>query len=113
MKVTRIEKETLLDIVEENKEKYVAILKEARTAYLAKAKEELSTALSNVTAFNSVFISIEAPVDNTAAYDKIIQKLELTTDTIIELDSNEFDQFVNNEWRFVQHLGMLTESYSN
>lgn len=112
MRIVRIDKERLLEIIEANKEKYVADLREARAAYLLKAKEELSAALKNVTAFNSVHVLIQAPVDQTAEYNKVIQMLELTTDTVIELTNNEFDQFVNNEWNFVHNLRALSASYS-
>lgn len=47
---------------------------------------------------------LKKPVEYSGKYRLTIQMLEQTTDEIIELDQDQFNQLVNDDWEWKQHF---------
>lgn len=103
MKNVRIYATNLLLTVRENRAKHKIDYDEAVEGYKTKVIEELqnalTTALSN-TAVNYTGIKqlLQPPQNYLNEYDRIIKMLEMSSDEIIELSEQEFNQIVLDEW---------------
>jgi hypothetical protein len=84
---------------------------EAQEGYRKKAIEILDQRLADARAGKelNMLIQLPAPQDHTKDYDRVIMMLEMTTDEVLEIDQNEFAQYVLDDWSWKQQF-MLTNS---
>lgn len=100
MENVKINKEKLLSIIKANLEKHKIEYLEAIKAYRVKCADLLSQELEKTISGEefSTHVSVSKPVSFTKEYDLVIQMLEMTLDSTIELTTSEFQQLVNDEW---------------
>ena len=103
MRKVNIEKQELLDIVRENKQKHVEDFKESVTDYkkaaLLIAKDNLALVKTGkVEEIVKVKHMPPKPVSFEHDYDRAIRMLELSIDNVIELEQDIFNQLVLDEW---------------
>lgn len=105
MRNVKINKNELLGIVRENKEKHTAAFTEAVEDYKAAA---LKIAADNLklakTGDLDRIAQIKAlplkPVSYADSYGRAIRMLELSVDDVIELEDDVFNQLVLDEWHW-------------
>jgi hypothetical protein len=105
MKNTKIEKVELLNIVKQNLAKHLADHAEAVTDYKTGALKLAKTNLEYAETGDLEQISKIAgmpnkPVSYESEYNRAIRKLELSVDTVIEVDEMTFNQLVLDEWNW-------------
>ena len=116
MRSVKLDKKELLGIVRANKEKHIEQYNEAVADYKAAAiklaKENLKLAntgdlekISKIKAMPSVPTSYE---DN---YERAIRMLELSVDSIIELEEHIFNQLVLDEWQWKHQFAVASALY--
>lgn len=95
-----ISKSVLLPIVVENKNKHNEVFNLAVSGYWQKAENILSDKLEKVKNKERIenSLGLSYPVSYENDYNRVIRMLELTNEKEIDLSSNEFDQYVRNEW---------------
>ena len=112
MRSVKIEKQRLLEKLRENREEhhrlYVDVEIAYRKAVIKEAYEIVRKADSGET-FNRCIRATE-PTDHTDDYDRAISMLEYSTEDIVEITDNEFDQFVLNKWDW---SGLFGDTYTD
>lgn len=104
-----LKKEDLIKQIKENKETHIKEFNEAIIAYKEEALKQLTTELSRVKE-GAVDAKLElvTPVNNAENYDKILQMFEWDVREEVELDQNEFNEYVQDETEFA-----VAAKYSN
>lgn len=118
MKSVRLDRDQLLEIVLENKEKHVAAYREAvidyKKAVVNLTKENLALArtgrLEEIARIRSI---PHAPESYEDSYHRAIRMLELSVDGQIELDEHVFNQLVLDEWNWKASFVAMGASYKS
>ena len=100
MQTITINKNSLLPIVQENKNKHDAILSAAISGYWVKVEEVLNEKLEKVKRQEKIdsYLNLAYPTDYSEEYNSVIRMLELSADENITLTAKEFDSLVRNQW---------------
>jgi hypothetical protein len=100
MHTVKIQATKLLGIVKENRQKHIADYEEAMTGYRRSLADELNKKLADLAAggIPDPHSKLPIPSSHEKEYNSAILKLELTSDDIVELEHQEFQQFVMDEW---------------
>jgi len=95
-----MERDKLLDIVRKNREQHITMRDEALAGFCAKTAEKLEGEAQKLRDGKAIRVDIRAwpPANHVADYDRVIRMLELTTDTVIELNEHDFATLVNDDW---------------
>jgi hypothetical protein len=95
-----IEKEKLLPIVLENRQKHDNIYAAAVSGYWVKAEEILTDKLTKVKKQEKIedSLGLTYPINYSDDYDRVIRMLELTSENQLTLTTKEFDSYVRNQW---------------
>jgi len=108
----KVKKADLIAKIKENKKNHVADYKQAVVAYKKEAIKQLKELTENAKAGQmNLQLKLVTPVDNSANYDKIISMFEWEVEDIVELDQNEFNEYVNDETSFAVQAKMLNATY--
>jgi len=103
MKTVRLEREELLNIVRENKQKHVEDFKESQVDYkkavvkLCKENSELARS-GDLEKIRRIRSMPQGTISYEDSYSRAIRMLELSVDEIVELDEPTFNQLVLDEW---------------
>jgi hypothetical protein len=104
MKQVRINKSKLLEILKKNRADHRGIFLEAQKTFRAVAikalDEQLKAARSGKPFELARLVSLAAPEDHTADYDRSIQMLEMSVDTDIVVSEQEFTNYVQDIWHW-------------
>ena len=113
MDAIKVHKSELLDIIKSNREKHVEDFKKSIKAYRVKAADLFTKELEKMVNGEefTTNIRLDKPESHIKDYDLIIGMLEMSVDDIIELEWNQFNQYVNDEWGWKPHF--KTSVYSN
>lgn len=116
MHSVKIDKTELLKIVRENKTKHVAEYEEAVADYKAGvvklAKENLKLANSgDLSKITKIKAAPQGPVSYEDNYTRAIRMLELSVDSVIELEEDVFNQLVLDEWAWKRAFTAMSASY--
>lgn len=109
MKNVKLDKNQLLSILIENRTKHVAEYDEAVMDYLAAclkvAKANLKVAnQGTLEALEKLQDNPQQPTSYEDSYTRAIRMVELSVDTVIELDAQTFNQLVLDSWEWKQHF---------
>jgi hypothetical protein len=110
----KVKKADLLAKLVGNRATHRKMFLDAQTGFRKVVIQELDRRLKDARAgrgINIVF-SMPAPVDQTGEYDRAIQMLEMSVDDIIELDEDQFSNFVLDEWRWKQQVQATNSRYT-
>lgn len=114
MDSVKINKDELLKIVQENKEKHIKEYKEAVKDFQMAVTKVCN---ENIELVNAGKIDIKnmpvKPNSYEANYNRAIRMLELTVDTVIELGTYEFNQLVLDEWEWKQAFSTSNSTYKS
>lgn len=116
MNSVNMDREKLLEIVRENLVKHMAQYEEAVVDYMALVlkitQHNVKVAKTGDMAEFKNFKSLPAaPVSYKDSYNRAIRMLELSVDTIIELEEHIFNQLVLDEWDWKHQFVGATMSY--
>ena len=100
--------------IKSNREKHREIFLEAQTGYRKAMIAELDARLKE--ARNGGKISrinfLTEPEDHTRDYDRILTMLEMCSESHVELDEDEFAQYVMDDWRWKRQFLLSNSAYS-
>lgn len=110
----RAKKDEILSRLRTNRETHATIVAEARKGYVDLAREALRQRLDQLESGKIVALtfSLEPPQDHSDVYDTAIQMLELATDDVIEMDSNQVRTLVMDQWDWSQKFLHVNSHYS-
>jgi len=113
MRAVTINKGELLDILTENRTKHEAEYKDAYEGYLKACVKSLESHLKRFKAGECEKVKWKEvpPVNQTKDYDRVIYMLNLSVDEVIELTSDEFQNYVQDDWHWKEHWGLSNSKY--
>lgn len=113
MRAVTINKGELLDILTVNREKHESEYKDAYEGYLKACLESLETYLKKFKAgeCERVRWSEIPPHNQVKDYDRVIHMLTLSVDEVIELTSDEFANYVQDEWHWKENWALSNSKY--
>jgi len=108
----KVNKEQLIKQIKENKELHIKEFEEAKILYKEEALKQLMNLKSKVVANHlGIHLDLITPVDNSDNYDKIIQMFEWEVEKEVELEQNEFTEYVQDETDFAVTAKMSNSAY--
>ena len=113
MRSVKVEKNELLGIVRDNKKKHVKEFDEAvkdyKKAAVKVAKEHVELAKTgDLDSIAKIRAMPQKPTSYEKDYDRAIRMLELSVESVIELEEDIFNQLVLDEWSWKQ--GFVAQS---
>jgi hypothetical protein len=110
----KFSREELLTVLKENRLEHKQIVKEAVEGYIKAAADAVANRLAELRKGKCVSLTfhLNPPVDQSEAYDTIIEMLEMSKDTEIELCASEFRQLVMDEWDWMDTFLAQNKLYS-
>ena len=105
-------KNDLLEILCENRKKHKEQYKESIKAFRVKAADLLNKELQKIIAGKKfdVYFDLQKPVSHEKDYDLVIKMVEMSVDDILELQQDEFNQLVNDEWTWKSSFRLSVNS---
>lgn len=103
----------LVEIIKKNKKDHWSFFEQACDAYKAAVIVELEKALESAKKGkkpNAHYMFVQ-PVEHMKDYDRIIKMLELTTQKTIELDEQDFGQYVLDDWSWKREFLATNSTY--
>jgi hypothetical protein len=117
MRQIKVDKAKLLEIVRKNREEHGGTFEEAQKTYREVAikalDEQLKAAREGQPFQLRVLVSLEAPQNHTADYDRSIQMLEMSVDDQIIVSEQEFQQYVQDIWGWSRDWAISNMNYVN
>lgn len=114
MNSTKIRKERLITIIQENLSKheleYQAAITEYRAQVVAKLKTAIKAAQKNED-INFYELNLPKPTSHSVEYQRALRMLELTEESVIELDNLSFQQLVEDEWDWSKTFKSVSSMY--
>lgn len=104
----------LMGIVTENREKHNAIFLEAQVGYRKAVIAELDKRLREAQDGKKIaqMNFYREPEDHTRDYDRIVKMLGMCSESHVELDENEFGQYVMDDWQWKRQFLLSNSAYS-
>lgn len=115
MQSVKVKKDELLAIVKENRTKHEAEFNAAQEAYKVKAKAALRGQVKNIDQekpFTLNFKELPEPKQFLKEYDRAIGMLEMSVDEIVELEDDEYDRLVKDQWHWTNQFVAATSIYN-
>lgn len=111
---TRVNREKLLQTLEENKSRHAQIVQEAREGYLRKAQDALIKRIGQLRRGElvSLTFTLQPPADYTEIYTNAIEMLRWNQSETVELEADEFRQLVRDEWDWMDSFLFSNSAYS-
>lgn len=108
----KVEKADLIAKIKENKENHIVEYGKAVIAYKKEALRqlEIQTKKINEGGLNAK-LDLITPINNADNYDKILQMFEWEVDDVVELEQNEFIEYVQDETDFAVSAKFSNMSY--
>ena len=118
MNTIKVEKDQLLGILKENREKNQKLYSESLIGYKTKAEKELQTALERVAAGETLKLedfefAMDAPFNPVPHYDRAIGMLELDITSTVELNIRDYQKYVEDDWEWKPSFLASNSKYGN
>lgn len=109
----KVLKKDLLKVLRENKATHRTNFETALDGWYKTCVIELERLLAEAKAGKQkqVILNLPRPEDHTAEYDRHIQMLEMDIEDTVELDIQEFSQFVQDDWGWKRQWTTSNSSY--
>lgn len=112
----RMNKETLIQIVTDNRTEHRSIFEEAIDNWQKEVVKRLETLVTEAKnqppAQVQIVVNLPKPEDHTSDYDRVLKMLELSLDNELELTDREFAQFVMDDWGWQKPFLTTSSMYS-
>lgn len=100
MKPIIMDKQTLIKILEENRDKHRTVFEDALEGYAAEASRVLNEHLTAIQRGKTpnIQIILDRPEDHTKDYDRVIAMLKHHLGDTFEVDEQSYKQYVDDDW---------------
>jgi hypothetical protein len=109
-----VERERVLEAVKANRESHRRKFEEAIEGYKQRAIELLEEHIQRIKKKGPerVFVDLPWPTDHTEDYDRIVDQLEFSLDETLELNEQEFNTYVRDEWGWQKAFSATYSMYT-
>jgi len=112
-RLINVNKADLIEKIKINKENHVVEYDKAVVAYKMEALEQLENLTKKVNeGALDIELSLITPINNAKNYDSIIEMFEWEVNDVVELDQDEFKEYVQDETHFAITGKMSNMAYS-
>lgn len=111
-----ITKEKLLTRLKTNREKHAKVYEEAVAGFhdaCLKMLEETKEALLKRKVPAAIALHLPVPVDHTKDYDRLIEMIELSSDTEFDLNEQQAANYIMDEWHWTNQWLSSNAGYSD
>jgi hypothetical protein len=107
-----VKKDKLIETIKENKTNHIVEYEKAVVAYKEEALCQLSELTGRVNAGElDVKLDLITPINNVDNYDKIIQMFDWEVNEVVELEQDEFREYVQDETDFAVSAKFSNSAY--
>ena len=108
----QVEKSDLIAKIKENKENHIKEYDKAVVAYKEEAESQLMTEVARVQeGALDAKLNLITPIDNTENYDSILEMFEWEVKDVVELQQDEFKEYVQDKTDFAVRAQMSNTAY--
>lgn len=109
----KVNKEKLIAQIKLNKENHIIEYDKAIVAYKEEALKQLKKQIKRVEeGALDAKLELITPIKNAENYDKIIEMFEWEVEEVVELEQNEFNEYVQDETEFAMQAKFSNTFYS-
>jgi hypothetical protein len=110
----RVNKAQTLATLNDNRENHRARFEEAMEGYKQRSIELLEEHIERIRNNDpeQVIVSLPLPEDHTDDYDRVIEQLEWSLDDELELDEQEFNMYIRDQWGWKTSFGQTYAMYT-
>jgi hypothetical protein len=113
-----VAREKLLEALKSNRAKHAKEYAEALVAFKKRLLSDLEAALLKVdesepAALKDFEIEVDFPANHDEEFSDIIDMLSHSTDSVINIDSESFKAYFNNEWSWTSHFKSSVSNYAS
>ncbi len=113
-----VDRMKLLEALRTNREVHRKEYAEALVAFKKRLLEDLEKALLKVdeaepAALKDFELEVDFPMNHDEEFGDIIDMLEHSTDTVINIDSESFKAYFNNEWTWTRSFKSSVSNYAS
>jgi hypothetical protein len=124
MREVKVNRESLLQKVRENREKHLAEYKAACAGYRDQALAKIEDVMAGLkqrignlkegqtVELMSVSFGLPVPQDHTKEYDRAISMLEMCVEPELLIDEDSFDNFVMDNWPWQEQFKTMSARYT-
>jgi len=114
LSVITVKKEKLLGHLKKNRDEHRGFFLKAQDGYRIQFVKELEVHLEEAKAGRSFkrHVELDAPIDHTRDYDRIIQMLEMSTQDEVQITQLEFTQYVQDDWDWKRDFITTNSKYA-
>lgn len=100
LSIITVQKSNLLGFLKKNREEHRGLFLKAQEGYQRQFIVELERSLEDAKAGRAFrrTVELDAPIDHTRDYDRIILMLEMSTSDTVSITEREFAQYVQDDW---------------
>jgi len=116
MKTVTVKKEVLLKKLLENKKIHIREYNEAMIGWVETAIKQLENEIETLKTnplSSKLYFNLSKPVSYEKKYDVAIGMLEMEVNDIVEISSEEFQRYVNDEWEWTESFKHMSTFYNN
>jgi hypothetical protein len=108
-----VNKAKLIEQIKKNKENHIVEYDKAVIAYKEEALKQLNEQIKKVEEGSlNAKLNLITPINNAVNYDKIIEMFEWEVNEVVELEQNEFNEYVQDETEFAVQAKFSNTMYS-
>lgn len=112
-----VSREKLLEALKTNRAKHAKEYAEALVAFKTRLLADLEAAILKVdetepAALAEFEVEVDFPANHDSEFSDIIDMLEHSTDSVINIDSESFKAYFNNEWNWSQSFARSVSNYA-
>jgi hypothetical protein len=108
-----VNKAKLIEQIKLNKENHIKEYEKAIVAYKEEALRQLNEQIQKVQEGSlNAKLELITPINNAVNYDKIIEMFEWEVNDVVELEQQEFNEYVQDETEFAQQAKFSNMFYT-
>ena len=107
-----VNKNELINKIEENKKNHIEEYKKSVIAYKKEALKQLDILKDDISNGGlNIKLNLITPIDNSKNYDKIIEMFKWDVNEVVDLTQSEFKEYVQDETDFAFYAKSANQSY--
>lgn len=108
----KVDKNKLIEKIKENKKVHIEAYEKALIAYKAEALIQLSLLIKKAEQGDTKLnLHLTTPINNSENYDKIVEMFEWEVEDFVELEQQEFNEYVQDETDFARIAKLSNSAY--
>lgn len=107
--------EVILEKLKENRKKHIEIYDEAMKNFKSRAIELLKKKIEEINSsqkIEAVSVQLKLPQSYVKEYDMAIRALEYNVDDTIQLDQDQIEKYINDNWQWMDSFLVGSMNYS-